>query len=228
MSGPAMLQAVLPAGVVCVESFADLPEAPLFPSEAAVVAGAVEKRRQEFATVRHCARQALGQLGLPPVPLLPGERGAPQWPAGVVGSMTHCQGYRAAALARSAELLAIGIDAEPNDALPEGVPRLVLRQEEAQMLAELAAGAPDVHWDRLLFSAKESVYKAWYPLARRWLDFHEASVTIFANGRFEARLLVPGPVVAGRPLAGFTGRWVASNGLVVTGIGLTAAGVAAD
>src|SRR5262249_33599292 len=61
-------------------------------------------------------------------------------------------------------------------------------------------------WDRLLFSAKESVYKAWFPLARRWLGFEEADVTLDPAGRFTARLLVPGPV------SGFTGRWTVHNG----------------
>lgn len=227
MSALPLVGRVLPAGVVCVERFDDVPEGTLLPSEVAVVARAVEKRRREFATVRHCAREALTRLGYPPVPLLPGERGAPQWPDGVVGSMTHCHGYRAAAAARFGSVHAIGIDAEPAEPLPEGVPRLVVRPEEASLLAELARRDPQVPWDRLLFSAKESVYKAWYPLARRWLDFHEASVTIFADGRFEARLLVPGPVVAGRPLSRFMGRWLASDGLVVTGIGLLAAPVTA-
>ncbi|WP_158717200.1 4'-phosphopantetheinyl transferase family protein [Streptomyces sp. NRRL F-4474] len=75
---------------------------------------AVAARRREFATVRRCARQSLAALGIPPMPLLPGERGAPLWPRGTVGSMTHCLGYRAAAAARADEITALGIDAEPH------------------------------------------------------------------------------------------------------------------
>jgi 4'-phosphopantetheinyl transferase EntD len=88
---------------------------------------------------------------------------------------------------------------------------------ERARLGELAAAAPGVCWDRVLFSAKESVYKAWFPLARRWLDFTEADVTIDpAGGTFRARLLVDGPVAGGRPVTGFTGRWLAADGLVLT------------
>jgi 4'-phosphopantetheinyl transferase EntD len=92
--------------------------------------------------------------------------------------------------------------------------------DERRELARLAAVAPDVHWDRLLFSAKESVYKTWFPLTRRWLDFAEAAVTPRLDGTFTARLLVPGPVVAGRPVGGLQGRWLARDGLLLTAIAL--------
>jgi 4'-phosphopantetheinyl transferase EntD len=209
---------LLPPVVRWVESYQDIPEPALFPAEAAQVAGAVDKRQREYATVRHCARQALAQLGFPPVPLPRGERGAPQWPAGVVGSLTHCDGYRAAVVARAEELTSLGIDAEPHAALPEGVLPLVARPEERQQLTELAATRPDVCWDRLLFSAKEAVYKAWYPLARRFLDFPEASVHLVDDGRFTVRLLVPGPQLPDGELTTMTGRWLTGNGLVLAAV----------
>jgi 4'-phosphopantetheinyl transferase EntD len=88
-------------------------------------------------------------------------------------------------------------------------------------VTELLAAAPGVSWDRLLFSAKESVYKAWFPLTRRWLDFSEASVTVDADAEtFAARLLVPATRPDGRPLTGFTGRWLARDGLLLTAIAL--------
>jgi 4'-phosphopantetheinyl transferase EntD len=46
---------------------------------------------------------------------------------------------------------------------------------ERAMLRDLAATAPGPCWDRLLFSAKESVYKAWFPPAGRWLRDHGAA-----------------------------------------------------
>lgn len=86
----------------CVEMFKDVPEAMMYLSEAAVVERAVGERRREFGTVRHCARQALQRIGLPDaIPILPDADGVPGWPSGVVGSMTHCEGYRAAVVARS-------------------------------------------------------------------------------------------------------------------------------
>lgn len=216
-----------------VEALSDPPEAVLFPEEEALLAQAVQKRRLEFTTVRHCARVALARLGVPAVPILPGDHGAPQWPEGIVGSMTHCAGYRAAVVARSADLVTVGVDAEPHDRLPPDVLDTVTLPQERDQLLRLAAARPAVHWDRLLFSAKEAVYKSWYPLTRRWLDFDEADITFdagsagssgtegaggAASGTFDARLLVPGPVVDGVSLSGFAGRWLVRDGLLFTAI----------
>jgi 4'-phosphopantetheinyl transferase EntD len=215
----AVIELILPARTMSAESFADIPDAGLFPEEAAAVARAVDKRRREFATARACARSALAGLGVASAPIPPGEGGAPRWPDGIVGSITHCPGYHAAAVARSADMLAIGIDAEPDTALPDRVLDMVSLPRERARLRHLAAAAPDVSWDRLLFCAKEAVYKAWFPLAGRWLGFEDADVTIDATGgTFEARLLRPGPAVGGVPLAGFAGRWLASGGFIVAAI----------
>jgi enterobactin synthetase component D / holo-[acyl-carrier protein] synthase len=214
-----VLDEIVPPQVVTVEAFDDPPDVQLYPEEQALLQKAVASRRIEFGTARWCARQALAKLGLPPAPILPGLRGAPGWPAGVVGSMTHCAGYRAAALAHSREIATIGIDAEPDTALPDGVGEVIASQAEQRALAEFAAAAPGVSWDKLLFSAKEATYKAWFPLTQRWLGFSDAAIGINpADGTFTARLLVPGPVLHGRQLAEFSGRWLASDGLIITSI----------
>ena len=214
-----MLAEIVPPEVAADEAFGDLPDAVLFPEEEAVVARAVDKRRREFAAARACARAGLARLGVPPVPILPGLRGAPQWPPGIVGSITHCAGYRASALARAEDMLTLGLDAEPDDRLPEGVLNAVSSADERAGLDALAAAAPGPSWDRLLFCAKEAVYKAWFPLTRRWLGFADAAVTIDPErGTFAARLLVEGPVLEGRTLTGFTGRWLARDGLLLAAI----------
>jgi 4'-phosphopantetheinyl transferase EntD len=210
-----VIERLLPAGVACAEAFSDVPESTMDPIEAAVVARAVAKRRREFATVRHCARQALDQLGVPPAPLLPGARGAPQWPEGIVGSMTHCDGYRAALVARSWAVHALGVDAEPHEPLPKTVLRMIAGPEEIVMLATRTAADSTVCWGRLLFCAKEAVYKAWFPLAQRRLTFRDVSVALAADGTIAARLLIDGPVVAANKLTGFSGRWLVDRGLIV-------------
>ncbi len=218
-----MIEQLLPSWVRAVDTTQDASEDSLLPAERAVVTRAVPKRRVEFATVRACARAALAELGVAPVPILPGVRGAPGWPAGIVGSMTHCAGYRGAAVASDRFAASIGIDAEPHGPLPDGVLDAIARPEEHGRLAELAAGAPRVHWDRLLFSMKESVYKAWFPLTGSWLDFEEASITIEpATGTFTAVLQVPGPVLDGRELTTFDGRFSTSDTLVLTAIAVPA------
>jgi 4'-phosphopantetheinyl transferase EntD len=192
-------------GSACAELFFDAPEAAMFPVEAAVVANAVPARRREFATVRYCARKALQQMGVPAVPILPDVDGAPRWPAGVVGSMTHCAGYRAAVVARAGELRGVGIDAEPHAALPAAAVDFVLRPDERTRLPALERARPDLHWDRILFCAKEAVYKAWFPWTRQWLDFADVCTTVCLDGTFHARVLG----------IDFAGRWAVGRGLVL-------------
>ncbi len=214
-----MIGEILPPAVAAEEVFGDLAGVTLFPEEEAVISRAVAKRRREFTTARGCARAALARLGLPAVPIVPGPRGAPGWPRGVVGSITHCEGYRACAVARDSEILTVGLDAEPHDRLPDGVLGAIALPQERDRVAALAAAEPGACWDRLLFCAKESVYKAWFPLTGRWLGFEEALVDFDPDARtFTAQLLVDGPVVNGVPLGGFTGRWRISRGLIVTSI----------
>lgn len=218
-----MLAELLPPAVVAVEAYDDAAPVELFPEERAIVARAVDKRRREFTTVRGCARQALAQLGYDPAPILPGQRGAPQWPAGIVGTMTHCEGYRACALALDRDVRTLGVDAEPDAPLPEGVLDAIALTDELAMLRDLDARGTGVNWDRLLFSAKEAVYKAWFPLTAKWLDFSEARIVIDPDaGTFEATLLVPGPRTPEGPLAGFSGRWLSRRGLLLASIVVTA------
>lgn len=209
-----LLTRLLPDDVMVSELFTDPPDVVLFPQEAEVVAGAVEARRREFATVRRCARIALARLGVAPGPILPAREGppwahrAPKWPDGVVGSMTHCDGYRAAAVARRSAVASVGVDAEPNAPVPDGVAELVVLPEERGILERLVAAEPAIAWDRLLFSAKESVFKAWYPLTGRWLDFSECVIEPDPDrGTFTGTLKVPGPVVSGKRIDRFEGRW---------------------
>lgn len=194
------------------ESFSDVPESTMFFAEAATVAGAVEERRKEFGTVRYCARQALSTIGIPAAPILSDEDGAPQWPAGVIGSMTHCRGYRAAVVARAGTLRSIGIDAEPNAALPSSLFDLVLTDDERAQLSELRAAYTNTHWDRIFFCAKEAVFKAWFPVTRTWLDYADVSVTLHPDNAFSA-FVHPYPTAGVGPA--FVGRWMTSNGIIL-------------
>ncbi|HTA97761.1 MAG TPA: 4'-phosphopantetheinyl transferase superfamily protein [Solirubrobacteraceae bacterium] len=217
-----MIEEILPGQVAAVEARDDSAEELLFGEEQALLEGAIDKRRREFATGRMCARSALRQLGHPASAILPGSRGEPLWPEGVVGSITHCDGYRAAAVARSSEILTVGIDAEPHAQLPDGVLEQIARAEELAVLRRLCSEEPRLHWDRLLFSAKESVYKACYPLSRRWLGFEQVSIA-FDPSRctFLARLLTTGPTLADGPLRALSGRWLVQEGIGLTAIAMS-------
>ncbi|MDL9936307.1 4'-phosphopantetheinyl transferase superfamily protein [Gordonia sp. ABSL1-1] len=224
-----MIDRLVPAGVATAEAFTDPPGLEPMPAELSLIAKAVDKRRREFTTARHCARQAMAQLGIEPAPILRGERGAPVWPAGVVGSLTHCDGYRGAVVAYGLGVRSLGIDAEPHAPLPDGV---LDHTSIAAERAVLATRAPGLHWDRLLFCAKEATYKAWFPLTNRWLGFEDAHITFTrtdaagpaaadagATGEFVSRILIdPKTDDGGEPLLELRGRWLIDGGLIMTSI----------
>jgi 4'-phosphopantetheinyl transferase EntD len=221
-----MLELILPAEVESQECFGQPPDGVLFPEEQKIIAHAVETRQRDFAAVRSCARACLGRLGYPQVPILPGLGGAPTWPAGVQGSMTHCAGYAAAAVSPHRRISAIGIDAEPDAPLPDGVLDLIATAAEQDRLAMTQPEPDSPNFDRLLFSAKESVYKAWFPLVGEWLDHHEAEILLNPhNQTFKAQLSRNGLTVGGRHIRHLHGRWTRNQGILATAVVLAPAAI---
>ena len=217
-----LLAGVLPERVAKAELYADPPDLTPMPEEEHLVARSVAKRRNEFVTARHCARQALGELGLPPVPILKGDKGEPCWPDGVVGSLAHCDGFRGAVVARTEDVRSLGIDAEPHGVLPKGVLDAISLPIERTELTALPGG---LHWDRILFCAKEATYKAWFPLTHRWLGFEDAHITFAVDGSgnagtFSSTILIDPAAESGPPLTTLAGRWLVDQRLVLTAIAL--------
>ncbi|MER5460215.1 4'-phosphopantetheinyl transferase superfamily protein [Streptomyces sp. NPDC002668] len=206
-----------------MDVFADQPGAGLFREEEKMAEAMSPGRRREFATVRHCARAAGRRLGMPAAPLLKDSDGAPMWPNGVLGSMTHCPGYRAAAVARHRDVCALGIDAEVNSPMKQEALEFSALLEELDQLTRMRRADDSVSWDRLLCSAKEAVYKAWFPLTRIRLGFDETSISFSPDGSgFCAH--IPKAEYTSFPTV-VRGRWMAQHGLLLTAVVvLTAAG----
>ena len=198
----------------------------LLPQEGDLVDGASAQRRAEVAAGRHCARLALAALdpGLGRMPVLADPRGAPLWPAGTVGSITHCAGWTGAVAARSRGsrlgrgIRALGLDAEPIVPLPTGVLDVVASAAERAAVARLGGERPGIPWDTLLFSAKEATYKAWYPLAGTVVGHDAVRVELSAAGSFTA--VATADDASGREVAHrVRGRWVLGpRVLVVLGV----------
>ena len=165
---PRVLEQILPPPVAVVAETGRTASAELFPEEEAALGNAVEKRRREFVTARACAREALAQLGLPAQPIPTGARGEPLWPRR--GRRQHhplrrLPGLRGRAGERAARRSAS--TPRPTTPLPDGVLGDIALPEERRWIAGRARRPiPASSWDRLLFSIKESVYKAWFPLTR--------------------------------------------------------------
>lgn len=175
--------------------------------ELELVRDAVPQRQREFSRGRFCAHQAIRRLGESVSPILAKASRKPTWPNGLHGSITHCKGYTAAVVGRVSDYDGIGVDVEENLPLPQGVwDAVATADERANWLKEeerIDKGS-QIAWDRLLFSAKESVYKAWSCLTDEWLDFQDCTVHFERGGnRFSAELKKSLPVGMGSEL-----RWV--------------------
>jgi 4'-phosphopantetheinyl transferase EntD len=149
----------------------------LFPEEAAAVASAVLSRRQQFTAGRHLARSAWQRLGQAPVVLLNDEQRVPVWPLGLVGTITHTDGWCGAAVARKSEIAGLGADVERATPLELNLWERICRPEERSFLEAQPAELRGL-LAKGVFSAKESIYKALYPGVRVFLDFQGMRVTL--------------------------------------------------
>jgi len=207
---------LFPGSVVYVEADASFAQGSLHPAEAAQAARMGAMRRAEFALGRACARRALSQLGFEGKPLLRGEGRDPQWPPGVIGSLTHTDGFCAAAVARRGELLALGLDAESAPISPRAA-RRVLDDEERARIESLGA-AKGCDFATLAFSAKESVFKALFPLSGRRLGFRDAAIEIDPGAELFRVALRAGGEGALPSGARIEGRYALTRNCVITSI----------
>ena len=163
---------------LAVVSEKDLPNYALHPEEARILAPrACERRRVEFALGRAAGHLALKQLGSKnPEPILRGQGGEPLWRDGIAGSFTHCFPWSAAVVVKCPDHFVVGVDLENM----EGI--------QGTDITHLVCCDAELDWVRrgdfrerltMIFSAKEAVYKAFYPVCRRYIDFKEIELTWF-------------------------------------------------
>lgn len=169
----------------------DIPEA-----EVPLIENAIEKRRREFSAGRCCARKALKALGCADVPIVHNQYGAPLWPQGIVGSITHSNTYAAAAAAKSSKIRGLGLDMETVSRISPAIARKILTAPEKKRLQQLDP-AEQQRLLALFFSAKEAVYKCLHPLIQCRIGFEDAriecapdqrSIEIFMCARMQSAL----------------------------------------
>ncbi|OLO64327.1 hypothetical protein BKH21_13500 [Actinomyces oris] len=194
---------------------------PLYPEEYEYLQFASDKRCCEFITARHCARVSLEKLGLQRPVMVPGDHGEPVWPDGVVGSITHCQDYCAAAVAMSCDIAAIGIDAEQNEPLSDDILAIIASEDERMHVCSSQKCRPDVALDRLLFCIKECAYKAWFSLTKTPLSFYEIFASIDGCGQF--KIALPNYLVEGEEVS-YGGTWRKEGGVVMAELAIVSGG----
>lgn len=165
----------------------------LHPLEQDALGSAVSpKRFLDFRLGRAAGRKALEMIGFPLVtPILRGEHREPVWPLGVVGSIAHGSGYGIAAAAWQQDVPAIGIDIQKVE--DRYTDELVARFADPDEF-EWVRSSAEKRTERAvkLFSAKESVFKALYPLGKVWFAFDVAHLTPTADENcFKAAVRLP-------------------------------------
>jgi len=150
-------------------------ESALLDEETASIKSNIMEVRRASGTARIVARELLAQLGYSGVPVPKDAAGAPVWPPGIVGSMAHDDRIAVAAVGLQRDFGAMGIDVEPAAPLPGDALALIATARE------LTAIAGDPLKGRLLFAAKEAVYKAAYPLDGTFLEFQDIRIDLVAK-----------------------------------------------
>lgn len=213
-----LLPCIVPQEVVTLEAdprdYGTDPNA-LFREERLYIERAVDKRRREFTTGRLLARAALAKLGIEAQPIGQGSHRSPVWPPDTVGSISHTDSWCAVAVARSADVLAVGIDVESDAPLPARLLEIVCVPQELQWLSSHPPGRRGA-LAKVVFSAKESAFKAQFPLTDSLLDFHAMLVEVDCADCTWRATFQPGWRPVGCPWQALVGHWVKRRGLVAT------------
>jgi 4'-phosphopantetheinyl transferase EntD len=216
------LQQLVPDDVTLVRARPALWHAPLHADEATCVAAAVPGRRHEFAAGRACARVALERLGIQDFPLLPDADQVPRWPAGIVGSIAHCEACCVVGVARAEQVAGLGLDVEPATPLEAELLPLVASSRELA-----AHPGPERELGKLIFCAKEAFYKCYFPCARHPLEFRDVEVALEPGtprsgpGRFRATLLAARAPSLPGGLRALEGRYLREGPFLFTAVTLT-------
>ena len=217
-----MIETLFPEGVVAETATDAMWTGRLHPEEEACLSpSAAAKRRREFTAGRLSARAALHRLGLPERPLLSNPDRTPRWPEGVTGSISHCRDFCAVVVAPCSRFAGLGLDVELADPLEPALAARICRPGEVERLA----GAPPpggTNWAKVVFSAKESTYKCYYPLARTFLGFHDVEVTLAPDAGTFTAVLVRGDAPSAAGARVFHGRFACDGTRVFSGVALPA------
>ena len=134
------------------------------------------KRAAEFRAGRAAAREALRLCGHEGGDLPRQLTGAPRWPEGFIGSITHCEGFCGAVTTRSEYIKSIGFDVEPSSSVTEDIMDMVCTEAELLNAGEHSSSTSASLLGTAIFSAKEAFYKAAHPLVGEFVGFLDVSV----------------------------------------------------
>lgn len=219
-----MLNEIIPQGVLWKVAEDWMWDTPVCDAEEALVSRAVEKRKREFRAGRNCAHALFSEAGIHCDALLKGKQREPAWPEGWVGSISHTNGLCAVAIAPKTLFLSIGLDVEQATPLGTDIQDLICSAGEQDQITRLLLTAGQIFasipLSKVIFSAKESIHKTYFPLNYHTLDFLDARVDLDKDDlSFSATIIKPEPSQI-HPLHTLNGRFCMKDGYVATFIAL--------
>ena len=170
------LAAIAPRGVrTGCRVIGDADETHLLPEEARSIPARQPAMRRASGAARWIAHRLLADIGITDVAIPRAPSGAPLWPEGTIGSLAHDDDMAVAAVAPVGRIVSLGIDVEPAEPLPDDIFAIVATgADQTGAAGRRLAG-------RILFCAKEAVYKAAYPLDREILGYEDIAVDLDAG-----------------------------------------------
>ncbi|ESW66829.1 4'-phosphopantetheinyl transferase superfamily protein [Mesorhizobium sp. C280B] len=155
----------------------------------ASLSAAVTIRRAEFLAGRAMAQAALRALGQAAAEIPIGLGGAPLWPSSSAGSITHARGHCACfAIANGNWRAGVDVEALASGHALDAILNMTINEDERALIARQVVLSPD-RLASLVFSAKETLFKALYPVARRLFGFDCAELrTTPRNGQLRLHL----------------------------------------
>lgn len=207
------IQAHLPTNILLLAAPVNNWMPDIDPVEQEIVQHAVLSRQAEYSTGRMLAARALMEMSTPVSAILRGPMNEPIWPVGIVGSITHTNDICLVAVATTKHMVGVGIDIEANRPEFDNLAHLILRPDERQATGIKFLPKKDVV--RLIFGAKEALYKAIYGRANRFVDFQEVRIEFGPEaGRFTAN--APNDQDLNALIRDGTGRYLFAENILFT------------
>ncbi|MBI9111964.1 4'-phosphopantetheinyl transferase [Maridesulfovibrio ferrireducens] len=210
------LDLLFPNFVVTAESSPHICRSSLHEDEWKIVADSVPERQAEFCGGRVCAHQALKQLGVVDSAILQNKDRSPRWPDNVTGSISHTQGYCAAAVAKMDDIEGVGLDVELYSPLDWKLSELICSPQELVWLSSYSLSERG-KLAKILFSVKEAAFKCQFPITLEFIDYAQAEITLdFNELSFCVAVNHESPEVS-LVCSKIHGRYEVKNGFIISG-----------
>lgn len=163
-----------PSGIVSSFTMENIPFSSLFEKERSICKSYESQRLSDFLRGRYCAHRCLASFQISS-PVLKDDVGAPIWPEGFSGSISHTHGLAGAILSRKNTFLSVGLDIEKIGRIDTEIWPLLFTESEISLLHKLNSEKQQ-EVSTLMFSMKEAYYKMQYQLTKSGMEYDDLEV----------------------------------------------------